>query len=486
MRAPAPRRLNSAMTGVRAPDRVGAAGSDRVLARLMALHPKIIDLSLDRVWRLLARLGHPERDLPPVVHVAGTNGKGSLLAFLHAMHAAEGRRVHVYTSPHLVRFHERIRLAGTLIPEDDLLALLGEAEAANDGAPITFFEITTCAAFLAFARTSAELLLLETGLGGRLDATNVLDAPALTAITPVSLDHMQYLGPDIASIAGEKAGILKPGVPAVIAPQRPESEAVLAARAEALGAPLSLGGRDWRAWPAADRRSFTFGDTTGPETVYPAPGLLGPVQLDNAALAVACARALPGDLRLSEAAIRAGLARARWPGRLQRLETGAPTAAVPEGWPADWEIWLDGGHNAAAGAALAAACDAWAEADAAQGQAQRPLHLVAGMLNTKAPADFLAPLLARADSLTTVPIPGEPASLNADELAAAARGNGMAAARPAPRIDTAPDVATALGALTRAAPDGPPPRVLICGSLYLAGKVLAANGAASGDVSANA
>jgi dihydrofolate synthase/folylpolyglutamate synthase len=399
-----------------------------------------------------------------VIHVAGTNGKGSLLAFLRAMLEAAGHRVHVYTSPHLVRFHERIRLAGTIIPEDDLLRLLEEVEAANDGAPITFFEVTTCAAFLAFQRTPADVVLLETGLGGRLDATNVLDRPALTAITPVSMDHMQYLGDTLAAIAGEKAGILKPSVPAVIARQAPDAEAVIRDRAAAVGAPLAVAGEAWDYAGNADGSGFTYRDgATDAATDYPAPTLLGPYQIDNAATAVACARRLPG-FGLDEAAIRRGLAAALWPGRFHTLASGYLTARVP----GDWEVWLDGGHNAAAGEALAAAVGAWHTADAEAGS-RRPLHLIAGMINSKTPRDFLAPLARHADSLTAVAIPGEPATYGAAETAAFARGLGF------PRVAEADSLATALDSLPRES--GPPARVLICGSLYLAGRVLALNDA---------
>ncbi|MEO0822334.1 MAG: bifunctional folylpolyglutamate synthase/dihydrofolate synthase, partial [Pseudomonadota bacterium] len=216
-----------------------------MLERLLGLHPKIIDLTLDRVWRLLARMEHPERRLPPVVHVAGTNAKGSVVAMMRAGLEGTGAGVHAYTSPHLVRFHERIRLAGTLIPEPDLAALLEECEAANGGEAITFFEITTVAALVAFARMPADWVLLEVGLGGRLDATNVVDRPRLTVITPVSYDHQQYLGETLADIAGEKAGILKPGVPCIVAPQAPEAMAVIEARAAEVGAPLTIAGRDF-------------------------------------------------------------------------------------------------------------------------------------------------------------------------------------------------------------------------------------------------
>ncbi|MBK1666774.1 bifunctional folylpolyglutamate synthase/dihydrofolate synthase [Rhodovibrio sodomensis] len=437
-----------------------AAASDRVLQRLMRLHPKVIDLSLDRVWRLLAALGHPERGLPPTVHVAGTNGKGSTLAFLRAMLEAQGYRVHVYTSPHLVRFHERIRLAGRLIAEDDLIALLEAAERANGEDPITYFEVTTCAAFLAFAREPADVLLLETGLGGRLDATNVLDRPALTAITPIGMDHMQFLGDTLEAIAGEKAGILKPGRPAVFAPQKPRAARVLHDRAAAVGAPTFSHGTDWTYRAHGGGRGFRYdgGRLTGD---WPAPSLLGPYQIANAAMALACAERLEG-FHVGDAAARTGLARASWPGRMQQLADGPLAARLPAGW----ELWLDGGHNADAGAVVAAAVDAW-QADP---RSARPLHVVFGMLNSKQPVEFLTPLVARADSLTAVAIPGEQASHTAAESAGFARQAG------ATRVAEAADVAAALDALARG-PDSPPARVLICGSLYLAGKVLALDGA---------
>ena len=433
--------------------------SDRVLTRLMRLHPKVIDLSLDRVWRLLAALGHPERDLPPAVHVAGTNGKGSTLAFLRAMLEAQGYRVHVYTSPHLVRFHERIRLAGKLIAEDDLIALLEEAERANGEDPITYFEITTCAAFLAFAREPADLLLLETGLGGRLDATNVLAQPALTAITPIGMDHMQFLGETIQAIAGEKAGILKPGTPAVFAPQKPAPREVLRDRARELGAPTYAHGPDWTYQAHAGGSGFRYdgGRLTGD---WPAPGLLGPYQIANAAMALACAERLD-SFKVGTAAARTGLARAHWPGRMQRLADGALAKRLP----VDWELWLDGGHNADAGQVLAAAVDAW-QGDPATA---RPLHVVFGMINSKQPVAFLAPLVPRSASLTAVAIPGEAASHTPGESAGFAREAG------ATQVAEADSVPAALDALAREA-DGAPARVLICGSLYLAGKVLALEG----------
>ncbi|PWC55173.1 folylpolyglutamate synthase/dihydrofolate synthase family protein [Azospirillum sp. TSO22-1] len=421
--------------------------SDPVLQRLTALHPKVIDLSLDRIHRLLAALGDPHEGLPPVVHVAGTNGKGSTVAFLRAMLEAAGLRVHVYTSPHLVRFHERIRLAGTLITDDHLTALLEECEAANRGAPITFFEVTTAAGFLAFSRTPADVVLLETGLGGRLDATNVIERPAVTAITRVSHDHRQFLGDSLAAIAGEKAGILKPGVPAVFAPQ-PDAEVarVLAERAAAVGAPVSF----WRAEPSPG--GFCF-ESAARRLDLPPPGLAGAHQILNAGLALACLEHLP--VRVDDAAAARGVAGASWPARLQRLTRGPLVDRLPPGW----ELWLDGGHNDSAGEVLAVQAAVWAAQDG------RPLDLVFGMLGSKEPAEFLRPLAPHVRRLRAVAIPGEDASLPAEAAAAAARAAGIADAEPA--VDTA----AALASITQADRG----RALICGSLYLAGTVLAEN-----------
>ncbi len=423
--------------------------SDAVLERLTRLHPKVIDLSLGRVERLLARLDHPEERLAPVVHVAGTNGKGSLLAFLRAMLEASGQRAQAYTSPHLVRFHERIRLADGLIDEAALIALLERCEEANGPEPITFFEVTTAAAFLAFAEQPADILLLETGLGGRLDATNVIARPALTAITPIALDHQQFLGDTLAAIAAEKAGILKPGVTCVVGPQEAEALAVIEERAAAVGAALHIHGRDWTFAPDDD--GFCFEDADGVRS-FPAPALRGPHQLANAALAVACARKL-SSFGLGDDAIASGIVSAAWPGRLQRLSEG-PLAAL---LPPDWELWLDGGHNPAAGAALAEALADWRD---------RPLHLVYGMLNTKGAAGFLKPLAPLAEDLKAVTIPGEPASLSAEAATRHAMEAGFEAT-------PAESVAEALGAIVVHAKQ--PGRILICGSLYLAGQVLADN-----------
>ncbi len=424
-----------------------AGPSDAILARLLGLHPKIIDLTLDRVDRLLAAMGHPERRLAPVVHIAGTNGKGSVLAMLRAGLEGGGARVQAYTSPHLARFHERIRLAGGLISEPALSALLEECEAANGGLPITFFEITTVAALLAFAREAADWTLLEVGLGGRLDATNVIDRPALTVITPVSYDHQQYLGETLGEIAFEKAGILKPGVACVVGPQEPEAAAVIAARAAEVGAPLLRAGEDFRI--RREGEGLVYEDAEG-RLALPLPRLPGAHQVENAGIAVAALR------RLGVGDPAAAMARVEWPARLQRLEGHPLAAALPPGS----ELWLDGGHNPSAGRALAAAL---AEAEAA-----RParLHLVAGMLETKAAGEFLAPLAGIAESLVAVPIPETEAALPPERLAEIARGTGLAA-------EAAPDVRAALSRLSGR--EGPL-RVVICGSLYLAGAVLRETG----------
>jgi dihydrofolate synthase / folylpolyglutamate synthase len=425
------------------------AGSDRILERLGRLHPKLIDLSLGRVERLLAALGNPQDALPPVIHVAGTNGKGSTIATMRACLEAGGYRVHVFSKPHLVRFHERIRLAGELIDEDALIGLLEECERANCGAPITYFEITAAAAFLAFARTPADIVLLETGLGGRLDATNVIHHPAATAITPISLDHQAFLGDTIAAIAGEKAGILKSGSPAIIGPQPPEAAAVFAARATAIAAPLSRFGHEWRCEPDGGGMRYE-GERWRLD--LPPPSLLGAHQIINAGTAIACLERLDG-FPLSRDAIAEGLRQIEWPARLQRLTRGPLVAALPAGW----ELWLDGGHNPGAGEVLGETAAGWRD---------RPLYLVTGMLNTKDAAGFLAPLARHAHALYAVTIPGEENPLPADAIVAAARSVGLAARESGSVADAVRDLAGRAGS----------GRILICGSLHLAGTVLADNG----------
>lgn len=411
----------------------------------MTLHPKVIDLTLDRVHRLLGALGNPERRLPPVIHLAGTNGKGSTQAMIRAGLEASGASVHAYTSPHLARFHERIRLAGDLITEPALAALLDECVAANGPDDITFFEITTCAAFLAFARTPADFTLLEVGLGGRLDATNVVENPALTIITPVSLDHQQYLGDTLPLIAGEKAGIIKRGVPVIVGPQTDEGLAVIEARAARMGAPVLAYGQHWSVHE--DRNRLIFQDETGLLDL-PLPNLPGPHQVQNAGAAIAALRHLGRD----EAACEAAVTTAFWPARMQRLRHGPLVDLAPRA-----ELWLDGGHNPAGAEAVAATLAR---------MPPRETHLVCGMLNTKDVAGYMRPLTAQVTHLHAVSIPNEKNTLPAEVTRDAALSEGMTATAAA-------SVACAIADITATSPSA---RILICGSLYLAGAVLRDNG----------
>jgi dihydrofolate synthase/folylpolyglutamate synthase len=405
----------------------------------------VIDLVLDRVWRLLAALDNPQDKLPPVVHVAGTNGKGSTLAMIRAGLEGAGHVTHAYTSPHLTRFHERIRLAGDLISEPDLIAVLDECLEANGSDPITYFEITTCAALLAFSRVSADYVLLEVGLGGRLDATNVIDKPALTVITPVSIDHQQFLGEALAQIAGEKAGIIKRGIPCVVGPQQEAAMDVIEERAARLGAPLIAHGQHWHAWE--ERGRLIYQDEAGLLDL-PMPALPGAHQIENAGAALAALR----YLGQGEAAAEAAMTRVTWPARMQRLRKGPLIDAAPQA-----ELWLDGGHNQSAGEALGRHLATLPP---------RPTHLICGMLNTKDSSGYLAPMAAHATTIHAVAIPGEPNSLPASDLAASATSVGMQA-------KVAEDVETALAEIVT---NDPSARVLICGSLYLAGQILAENG----------
>jgi len=409
---------------------------EQIAARLERLHPRLIDLSLDRLRVLLGRLEHPERRLPPIIHVAGTNGKGSTCAFLRALAEAAGLRVHVYTSPHLVRFNERIRVAGTLVSDERLIAAMERIERLNDSAPITVFEVITATAFDLFAATPADLCVLEVGLGGRGDATNVIDAPVACAITSVSLDHRELLGPTVEVIAGEKAGIMKPGVPVAIGTQPEDVGRVLLQHAGAVGAPVRLRGRDWEI--SAGRDGFRYSDADG-AIEAPTPSLPGLFQQDNAGIALAALRAagVPFD--------EAGIARAEWPARLQRLQ-----GRLARLLPADWELWLDGGHNPGAGVVLGAHLAQWAD---------RPVHLVVGMKQAKDSAEFLRPLLPLAATVWAVREPEQHAALPVEAIIAASGG----LARPGPLV------VDALRAMPRGAG---PARVLICGSLYLAGEVL--------------
>lgn len=423
------------------PEFTGRPGA--ILQRLQRLYPSLIDLSLGRLETLLAKLGHPERRLPPVIHVAGTNGKGSTCANARAIAEAAGWRVHATTSPHLVGVVERFRVAGTLVSEPVLSETLERIERINDGAPITVFEVLTACAFLLFAEHPAELAVIEVGLGGRFDATNVLANPAACAITALSMDHEAFLGDTLGKIAGEKAGIIKPGRPVVTGRQPPEALAVIEAEAARLGAPLWRRDRDWFVEQTGDG-TLLYRDARG-TLALPAPALPGPHQIDNAGLAVAALRA--SGLDLPDAAF-SGIARTRWPARLQRLD-GALADRLGPGW----ELWLDGGHNPGAGAVLAQSLAAWND---------RPLHILVGMKQTKDPAGFLRPLLPLATTLHAVAEPDQHMAMPVEQIVAASNGQ----AHPGPTL------AETLDRLRIE----PPGRVLVCGSLYLAGVVLRQDG----------
>jgi dihydrofolate synthase/folylpolyglutamate synthase len=433
-----------------------AAPFDAMLARLLALHPKRIDLALDRIQHILAVLDHPERRLPPVIHVAGTNGKGSTVAFMRAILEAAGKRVHVYTSPNLVRINERFRLGkeggGKLVSDEELSETLAECEAKNGSAPITVFEIETAAGFLLFSRHPADVLLLEVGLGGRLDATNVVERPLASVITKLSLDHREFLGDTLAAIAAEKAGILKRDVPAVTVSQAREALAVIERQASRMHAPLSIAGEDWTA--TEERGRLVYQDNMGLLDL-PAPKLYGLHQYENAGAAIAALRV--SGLKLPAAAFEAGMTRVEWPARMQRLGHGK----LAELAPPDSELWLDGGHNADGGQAIAAAL-----ADLEE-RVPRPLVLIVGMLATKDSAGFLKNFAGLARKVIAVPI-HQDKTVPAPELAEIAASVGI----PSLARDTLESAIKVAGKLDL----DPAPRILITGSLYLAGEVLAANG----------
>jgi dihydrofolate synthase / folylpolyglutamate synthase len=426
---------------------------DAIGARFAPLHPKRIDLSLGRIERLLADLGSPQTRLPPVIHVAGTNGKGSTIAFMRAILEAAGKRVHVYTSPHLVRFNERIRLAGELIDDEALGRALDQCEAVNAGQSISVFEITTAAAFQLFSQVPADYLLLEVGLGGRFDATNVVARPVATVITPVSMDHMEFLGDTVEKIAFEKAGILKRGAPAILADQDPQALGVLQREAARVGAPCVVGAQDFTIHEENGR--LVFEDGVGLLDL-PLPSLPGRHQHGNAANAIAALRSIePGfEARVFEH----GLSAAEWPARLQRLRSGRLVDIAP---PRS-ELWLDGGHNDEGGRVVAAAMADFEE------KSPRPLAVICGTLAAKDTAGFLSHFAGLAQEVLAVPIEGEHVARSADEVAEIARGVGLQAAACA-GIETALRFLSARHWVT-------PPRILITGSLYLAGTVLDANG----------
>ena len=421
-----------------------------IVERLSRLHPQTIDLSLDRINALLDDLDRPQDKLPPVIHVAGTNGKGSVVAYLRAITEAAGYLVHAYTSPHLLTFNERIRLGGNLITDAQLTALIDECEQINGGADITFFEFTTAVAFLAFSRMPADLVLLETGLGGRLDATNVIKNPALTILTPIAIDHVGFLGDNLEGIAREKAAIMKPGTATVSARQAPVVREVIEDRAEELGVNLYLEGKQWRA--ERERARMTFRTSRGMRD-NPVPRLLGNHQIQNAGIAIASLDVLP-EFKIADLAITQGLSGVEWPARLQRLSRGPLTQRIKPGW----EIWLDGGHNPLAGRALASVAERWSD---------QPLYAVVGMLNSKDPKGFLEPLAPYLDGLYCIPVEGEENSLEPEALEAIAKDLEIDA-----KTVGNPELAIAR-AMRQADKPG---RVLICGSLYLAGKILEDHG----------
>ncbi len=413
-----------------------------VIERLHALYPRMIDLSTVRLDRLLAALGNPERKLPPVIHVAGTNGKGSTCAFLRGIGEAAGLKVHVFTSPHLVRFNERIRISGEIIDDATLEDALAEVERINDGEPITVFEVLMAAAFMLFARVPAGLCVLEVGLGGRHDATNVIPPPAACAIASISLDHRELLGPTIEKIAAEKAGIMKLGAPVVTGLQEPAVLALFRDEAARVGTTLFARDTDWTIVPTAEGLRFT--DAAG-SIDLPKPSLPGVFQYDNAGIAVAAIRA--SGLPISDEAIARGIGSAEWPARMQRLH-GRLAAMLPPGW----ELWLDGGHNPGGGTALGVHLAGWND---------RPTHVIVGMKQAKDSAEFLRPLLPHAASVWAVSEPHQHLALPIEAIIAASGG----VARKGP---------TVIEALAQL-PPAPPSRVLICGSLYLAGEVLKAD-----------
>jgi dihydrofolate synthase / folylpolyglutamate synthase len=431
---------------------------DELIARLSALHPNRIDLSLDRMHRLLERLDHPERKLPPVIHVAGTNGKGSTVAYLRAMLQAAGLRVHAYTSPYLVRINECFRLGraggGVLVSDEALAAALTHCERANAGEPLTFFEAKTAAAFCLFADHPADVLLLEVGLGGRLDSTNVIEAPLASVITPISMDHTEFLGDSLAAIAGEKAAIIKRGVPAISAEQPREAMAVIEQQARRMRSPLFAAGEGWHV--NVERGRLVYQDDRGLLDLA-APRLFGQHQFDNAGLAVATLRAI-GKFRISNAAFECGIVNAEWPARMQRISCGP----LIEWGPPGCEIWLDGGHNAEGGRVVAAALGDLEE------RVSRPLVVIAGMMANKDAAGFLANFAGLTRHIMAVAIPDQANAMPPARLADAARALGM-------RVEIAAGIEPALRTLTGLAYEVSP-RILITGSLYLAGHVLALNG----------
>ena len=421
---------------------------DDALVRLASLHPQKIDLSLGRLQRLLTALGNPQDHLPPTIHVAGTNGKGSTCAYLAEMARTKGETVHIYTSPHLVDFNERILIDSTPVDDKTLIEAFARCEAANFGEPITFFEITTAAALLLFSEHPADRLILEVGLGGRYDATNVITRPAMSVITPVSLDHQEFLGSDLAQIAREKAGICKFGVPVVVGNQTDIAEAAILDEAGKVGAPAWVWGRDYNAYMQHGRLIYEDENRVWD---LPAPALLGPHQILNAGAAAAAAAVL----QWPESAVAGGIANAAWPARLQNITRG-PLGEIAR--QADAELWLDGGHNEAAAKALSHALADMDERD------ERPLVIIAGFSPNKDVTAWCSQFAGLARRLIAVEFKsGRGGSQSARDVVAACQAGGVKA-----------EVASGLiPAMKNAAKEHPAPRILIGGSLYLAGEALA-------------
>jgi dihydrofolate synthase/folylpolyglutamate synthase len=426
---------------------------EAALERVALRRPALIDLGLSRVMRTLERLGEPHRKLPPVLHVAGTNGKGSTVAYLRAILEASGARVHTFISPHLVRYNERIVLAGHEIGDDAFLDVIARVDRAAGADDLTFFETITTAAFLAFAETPADYLVLEVGLGGRLDATNVLDKPLAAVVTPVALDHQNFLGSTLAEIAREKAGVFRAGAAAVVGPQTAEAMTVFETHALAEGAALFAFGRQWNAWSENGR--LIYQDEEGLSDLSP-PRLAGAHQFMNAGLAVAAIKA--AGLAFTDEILSAGLSSARWPARLQRLKTG-PLLDLIAG-DEETEIWLDGGHNPHAARALAQTMADFEE------KSPKPLVLISGMQENKDADGFFAAFSGLAASVFTVQA-DHPGSRTPLSVAEAAERAGLPA-HPCASLEEAARHARGTGKK--------PLRILICGSLYLAGDVLKTHG----------
>ncbi len=427
---------------------------EAVLAAIANRRPTIIDLSLDRVHAALSRLGDPHKKLPPIFHVAGTNGKGSTVAFLRAILEQAGNRVHVYTSPHLVRFNERIVVAGAEISDAALINALQRTDAAMGEDMLTYFETTTCAAFLAFAETPADYAIVEVGLGGRLDATNVFEDVAAAVVTPVDLDHQQFLGNSLAGVAAEKAGIFKRRSPAVIAPQTPDAMSVLQDHARKAGADIFAFGEQWNVYSEHGR--LIYQDDNGLSDIDP-PRLAGAHQIENAGAAIAAIRA--AGLDIDDATLSNGLTAAHWPARLHRLTSGPIVDAARAALGEEPELWLDGGHNPHAGRAVARTM---ADLEA---RSSKPLVMISGMQANKDAAGYFAPFSGLVRKVYCVAADHE-GVMAPVEVCKAAASAGLSA-----QICATVEEALALAC----AQSNEPPRLLISGSLYLAGEILREN-----------